>query len=86
MSRCNKYSCLKEINPEQFPGIYFGEPRQFDPNWYGCYLCQRNSSPPSKLIQQTIPIEDTHSTYAPSTEVEQREGYHKLFKLLTRRQ
>ena len=33
--------CMKEINPEEHPGVYFGKPFVYDPNWGACWMCQR---------------------------------------------
>jgi len=37
---CSK-NCLKEVNPEKHPGVYFGQPFIYEERWYGCWLCQR---------------------------------------------
>ncbi len=41
--------CLKEINPEEYPGIYFGEPYKYDPNYGGCIDCPNKCNTERKL-------------------------------------
>jgi len=31
--------CFREINPHYQPGIFFGQRRVKEENYYGCYLC-----------------------------------------------
>ncbi len=35
-----KKPCLKEINPEEYPGVYLGEPYKYDPRCGECVDCQ----------------------------------------------
>ena len=34
-----KLPCLKEINPEQWPGVYFGKPWKYDLTYGACHDC-----------------------------------------------
>ncbi len=35
-----KRRCLKEVNPEVYPGVFAGIPWEFDENWGACRDCQ----------------------------------------------
>jgi hypothetical protein len=37
--KCKKDRCLKEINPNVHPGVFFGTPFEYDPNLLGCVFC-----------------------------------------------
>ena len=39
--RCQPRKCLKEINPEEFPGVYLGIPGKYDPDYGACVDCER---------------------------------------------
>jgi hypothetical protein len=39
--RCRPRKCLKEVNPEEFPGVYLGTPGKYDPNWGACWDCEK---------------------------------------------
>lgn len=39
--RCKGRRCLREVNPEQFPGVYWGAPGDFDLNVGCCVDCER---------------------------------------------
>ena len=38
--------CLKEINPEDHPGVYLGKPYEYDPNYGGCIDCPNKCTKP----------------------------------------
>lgn len=40
MEKCQKVKCLKEINPEVYPGVYFGKAFEFDKNCGECVECR----------------------------------------------
>ena len=47
--RCNKTTCLKEINPEEFPGVYFDDlPFIYDENFGACWMCRQESKEDKK--------------------------------------
>lgn len=42
MVDCKGLKCLKEINPEQYPGVFAGgDPWVYDENYGACVDCQR---------------------------------------------
>ncbi len=41
--------CLKEINPEEHPGVYLGEPYKYDSNYGGCVDCPDKCNTERKL-------------------------------------
>ena len=46
---CNKKTCLKEINPEEFPGVYFDDlPFIYDENFMACWMCRQESKEDKK--------------------------------------
>lgn len=51
--RCKGRKCLREINPEQFPGVYWGTPGEYDPDCGCCNDCQLQLS----FISESAPIE-----------------------------
>lgn len=46
--------CLKEINPEDYPGVYFGEPYKYDPSCGECCDCPNKCNIERKLKRREI--------------------------------
>ena len=38
----DKKRCIREINPDVYPGVFFGEAWKYEENFLGCYLCRMN--------------------------------------------
>jgi len=61
MVECKGRKCLKEINPDEHPGVFAGgEPWVYDENWGSCVDCQRQFEAEEirKLEEKTIKLEE----------------------------
>lgn len=36
---CSNRKCLREVNPEMFPGVFFGKQHHYEENYGGCLDC-----------------------------------------------
>jgi hypothetical protein len=67
--KCRGRKCLREINPEEFPGIYWGTPGDFDLNVGCCVHCEKEygkfgkQPDPSLVWNPKIEIENITPVY-----------------------
>ena len=59
---CDKTKrCLKEVNPASFPGVYFGTPHIYDPDWLGCVFCKEEEKKEPYLSEEVCHVEKCYN-------------------------